>query len=96
MYKLIATDCDGTILNSKGYLPKEIIDTFKVLHNKGIHILLATGRNDILAKDYLDELDIDCPVAGCNGATLLNFYTNFTDYTSFFSSGLTLLANIIS
>ena len=31
MYKLIATDCDGTILNSKGYLPKEIIDTFKVL-----------------------------------------------------------------
>lgn len=44
MYKLIATDCDGTILNSKGYLPKEIIDTFKVLHNKGIHILLATGR----------------------------------------------------
>ena len=76
MYKLIATDCDGTILNSKGYLPKEIIDTFKVLHNKGIHILLATGRNDILAKDYLDELDIDCPVAGCNGATLLNFYTN--------------------
>ena len=76
MYKLIATDCDGTILNSKGYLPKEIINTFKVLHNKGIHILLATGRNDILAKDYLDELDIDCPVAGCNGATLLNFYTN--------------------
>lgn len=76
MYKLIATDCDGTILNSQGYLPREIIDTFRALHNKGIHIIIATGRSDILAKDYLDELDINCPVIGCNGATLANFYTN--------------------
>lgn len=76
MYKLIATDCDGTILNSEGFLPNEIIDTFRKLHNKGIHILVATGRNDILAKDYLDELNINCPVAGCNGATLVNFYSN--------------------
>lgn len=76
MYKLIATDCDGTILNSEGFLPKEIINTFRALHKKGIHILIATGRNDILAKDYLDELDINCPVVGCNGATLVNFYTN--------------------
>lgn len=76
MYKLIATDCDGTILNSEGFLPEEITSTFRALHNKGIHILIATGRNDILAKDYLDELNIDCPVIGCNGATLVNFYTN--------------------
>lgn len=76
MYKLIATDCDGTILNSEGFLPEEIINTFRALHKKGIHILIATGRNDILAKDYLDELGIDCPVVGCNGATLVNFYTN--------------------
>lgn len=75
MYKLIATDCDGTILDSQGYLPKEIIETFQKLHKKGIHIIVATGRSDILAKDYLDELDIDCPVIGCNGATLVNFYT---------------------
>lgn len=75
MYKLIVTDCDGTILNSEGFLPQEIINTFRELHNKGIHILIATGRNDILAKDYLDELDINCPIIGCNGATLANFYT---------------------
>lgn len=76
MYKLIATDCDGTILNSEGFLPDEIINTFRALHKKGIHILIATGRNDILAKDYLDELGIECPVIGCNGSTLVNFYTN--------------------
>lgn len=76
MYKLIATDCDGTILNSEGFLPEEIINTFRTLNKMGIHILIATGRNDILAKDYLDELGIDCPVIGCNGSTLVNFYTN--------------------
>lgn len=76
MYKLIATDCDGTILNSEGFLPEEIINTFRALNKMGIHILIATGRNDILAKDYLDELGIDCPIVGCNGSTLANFYTN--------------------
>lgn len=76
MYKLIATDCDGTILDSQGYLPKPVIETFRALNNKGIHIIIATGRNDILAKDYLDELNINCPVIGCNGATMVNFYTN--------------------
>lgn len=81
MYKLIATDCDGTILNSEGFLPEEVIDTFKALHKKGIHILPVTGRNDILAKDYLDEMGINCPVSGCNGATLTNFYTNKNYYT---------------
>lgn len=76
MYKMIATDCDGTILNSEGFLPEEIVHTFRELHKRGIHILIATGRNDILAKDYLDELDISCPVIGCNGASLVNFYTD--------------------
>lgn len=82
MYKLIATDCDGTILNSKGHLPQEIVQTFKLLNKMGIHIIVATGRSDILAKDYLDEMNINCPIIGCNGATIRNLYTN----TEFFSS----------
>lgn len=75
MYKLIATDCDKTLIDSQGYMPKENLEVLRKLHNMGIHIILATGRNDILAKDYLDELDINCPVIGCNGSTMCNFYT---------------------
>ncbi len=75
MYKLIATDCDRTLIDSQGYLPKENLDILRKLHKMGIHIIIATGRNDILAKDYLDELNINCPVIGCNGSTMCNFYT---------------------
>lgn len=75
MYKLIATDCDRTLIDSEGYLPKENKEVLQKLHKMGIHIIVATGRNDILAKDYLDELEFDCPVIGCNGSTMCNFYT---------------------
>ena len=81
MYKLIATDCDKTLIDSKGYLPDENRDVLRRLHNMGIHIIVATGRSDILAKDYLDELDIDCPVIGCNGASMCNFYTGENFFT---------------
>lgn len=81
MYKLVATDCDGTILDSEGFLPEEIIRVFRQLKDMGIHILPVTGRNDIIARDYLDELGIGCPVIGCNGATLVNFYTGERFFT---------------
>ncbi len=81
MYKLIATDCDGTILDPEGFLPQEIIRVFRKLNDMGIHILPVTGRNDIIARDYLDELGIGCPVIGCNGATLVNFYTGERFFT---------------
>ncbi len=81
MYKLIATDCDGTILDSEGFLPTEIISVFRQLSSMGIRIIPVTGRNDIIAKDYIDELDIGCPVIGCNGATLVNFYTGERFFT---------------
>ncbi len=81
MYKLIATDCDGTILDSEGFLPEEIIRVFRKLNDMGIHILPVTGRNDIIARDYIDELDIGCPVIGCNGATLVNFSTGERFFT---------------
>ncbi len=81
MYRLIATDCDGTILDSEGFLPDEIISVFRRLDSMGVHILPVTGRNDIIARDYLDELDIGCPIIGCNGATLVNFDTGERFFT---------------
>lgn len=81
MYKLIATDCDGTILDSRGFLPREVTDVFRKLDSMGIHIIPVTGRNDIIARDYLDELGINCPIIGCNGATLVNFCTGQRFFT---------------
>ncbi len=69
-YKLIAIDCDNTLLDKKGNIPEENKRIIKILNQKGIEIIIATGRNDILVYDYIKELDIKAPVIGCNGASI--------------------------
>ena len=45
MIKLIASDLDGTLLhNYQQTVPKEIYDTIKALHDKGIIFTAASGR----------------------------------------------------
>lgn len=44
MIKLIATDMDGTLLNSNGELPKDFFETLKNLVNKEIMFVAASGR----------------------------------------------------
>jgi len=77
-YKLVAIDCDNTLLNSKGHIPQENMDTIRKLKAKGIEFIIATGRNDILVTDYVKELGIDAPVIGCNGASIRNIGKNET------------------
>ncbi len=71
-YKLVAIDCDNTLLNSKGHIPPENKKIIQTLKSKGIEFVIATGRNDLLVSDYINELDIKAPVIGCNGASIRN------------------------
>lgn len=77
-YKLVAIDCDNTLLDSKGHIPAENKETIRFLKSKGIEFIIATGRNDILVTDYVRELDINAPVIGCNGASIRNLNENKT------------------
>lgn len=74
-YKLVAFDCDGTLFDSSGNIPKRNALALNNLHNKGIELLAVTGRSDILTRDYIEELGINIPVVGCNGASLSNVIT---------------------
>lgn len=42
--KLIATDMDGTLLNSQHELPKDFYDIFEKMYQKGILFVAASGR----------------------------------------------------
>lgn len=75
MYKLVAIDCDNTLLNSNGFINEENKNVISLLKEKGINFILVTGRNDVLVFDYVKELNISAPVIGCNGATIRNPYT---------------------
>lgn len=64
MIKLIATDMDGTLLNSNHEIPKNFKETISSLKEKDIRFAISTGRNylDISYKfdDYKDELLFIC------------------------------------
>lgn len=60
MIKLIATDMDGTLLNSKGQLPKDFDSVFKKLKERDVLFAVASGRQYFtlveLFKDYADQI----------------------------------------
>lgn len=81
-YKLVAFDLDGTLLDSKGNIPQRNADALRAVYKKGVKLLAVTGRSDILAKDYIEELGMDIPVVGCNGASMSDVITGKVFYTA--------------
>ena len=56
MYKLIAIDLDGTLLNSYGLISEKNRETIKKAQENGIKIVLASGRTTNSVKSLAEEL----------------------------------------
>ncbi len=67
MIKLVALDLDGTLLDAEKRIPVAIKSRLLALKEKGVKIVLATGRTFESAKRYYYELELDTPFIGCNG-----------------------------
>ncbi|WP_416197538.1 MAG: HAD family phosphatase [Sporanaerobacter sp.] len=67
-YKLIATDMDGTLLNSQNKITdrnkKAILEALEA----GVKVILCTGRIFTSALYYAKTLKLDTPIIACNGA----------------------------
>ncbi|QGU96101.1 sugar-phosphatase [Clostridium bovifaecis] len=75
MYKLIALDMDGTLLDKNNTISRENSLSIKRAKEKGVKIVLATGRTLKGIKTYLKELDImdnDNYCVTCNGSIVIN------------------------
>ncbi len=57
MYKLIAIDLDGTLLNSYGEISDKNKKAIKMAKQKGIEIVLTSGRMSTSVKDIANEID---------------------------------------
>lgn len=58
MYKLIAFDCDGTLLNDDKKIDSKTIESIKLLKEYGIKVVLATSRPFYRVLPYLKELNL--------------------------------------
>ena len=72
-YRLVAVDCDRTLLDRYGNICDTNKEIIRRLRDKGVDFIIATGRNDVLAREYAEELELDAPIIGCNGATVSDF-----------------------
>ena len=68
MIKLIVTDMDGTLLNSKKELSPRFEDIYKKLCDKGIYFAVASGRPHYSLEPQFAHLAHDIIFIGDNGA----------------------------
>ncbi|SHK15399.1 hypothetical protein SAMN02745227_01652 [Anaerobranca californiensis DSM 14826] len=70
MFKLIALDIDGTLINSDGKISIVNKKIIKTAQNQGYLITLNTGRSFYSAYRYAEELGIDIPIITANGTLI--------------------------
>ncbi len=68
MYKVIATDLDGTLLNSDHQLDPYTIETVRRLADDGVDFVIATGRHHADVNGIRDVLGIRPYLITSNGA----------------------------
>ena len=70
MYKLVAIDLDGTLLNSYGQVSKKNKEILKEAQERGIEIVLASGRSTNSVKNIANEIG-DCKYIICGNGSLI-------------------------
>lgn len=74
--KLIATDLDGTFLNSNHVtIPQENIEAFRKAHEMGIKVAIASGRTKILTDYLVEQLPFLDYLITSNGAITYDLHT---------------------
>lgn len=72
MIKLIASDLDDTLLNTRFKISKKDKETVRKLKEKGIFFTIATGRVTSAAAKYAEDLEVDVPYISFNGAKIID------------------------
>ncbi len=84
MYRLLAIDIDGTLLNSRHELTPTTLAALGRVRDAGIHIVLATGRRYSQAIPLVEPLEIEVPIVTASGALVKNPLDHRTLYQARF------------
>lgn len=81
-FKMIVTDMDYTLLGKDKTISERNKQAIKKASQKGIKIVIATGRIYTSAKVYAKLIGIDTPIIASNGAIIRQDHTNNTIFQS--------------
>lgn len=79
-YKMLVTDMDYTLLNKDKDVSERNKKALKAAMDKGIHVIVATGRIYTSALYYARLLGISTPIIASNGAIIREEHTDNTMY----------------
>ena len=83
MYKLIAIDLDGTLLNSYGQISEKNKLTLQMAQKKGIKIVLASGRSTSSVKNLANEIGNNNYIICGNGSLIYDLQKEEIIYDKF-------------
>jgi len=71
MYRLIATDLDGTLLTPDGTISAATREALTAAQELGVALVIATGRNYPMMRYFCHDLRLSAPQISCNGAVVV-------------------------
>ena len=80
MYKLIAIDIDGTLINSYGEITNENKNAVKKANEAGINVILASGRNYATIQSFSNDLNLNKYAICGNGSSIYDIKNNKVIY----------------
>ena len=83
MYKLIAIDLDGTLLNSNGVITQETKETLQKIISKNINVVLASGRMIDSMKTFANEIGCNKYLIAGNGSIIYDIEKDAIIYKNF-------------
>lgn len=83
MYKLIAVDLDGTLLNSYGKISDKNKNAIKNAKENGIEVIIASGRHITSVKSFAKEINSENYSICGNGAILYDMKNDEILYNKF-------------
>ena len=72
LIRLIATDVDGTLLNSQLKIPDRNLRAIHAAQEKGITVAISSGRFPENVYVLLQDYGLCCPIIGTNGADVID------------------------
>jgi len=74
MFKLIASDLDGTIIDSKHFIPNDNLKAISDLKKANIPFVVCTGKTYSISKDICNNLNASYGIFG-NGSQIIDLST---------------------
>jgi 5-amino-6-(5-phospho-D-ribitylamino)uracil phosphatase len=85
-YRLLALDVDGTLLDPSGELRPTVRDTVMAVQQRGLQVVLCTGRRFRTARPLAQALQLDAPLVVHNGALVKDLASGQTLQQSYIAA----------